>query len=51
MPESPAEQARETVRRARGEIRRLVEEGRRSLQGLSPRPIRRFIEERLRKRR
>ena len=51
MPEEAVKKVREAVRGVEDETRKLVEETRRTRRELTPRPIRRFLEERLKRRR
>lgn len=51
MPEEAAKEVRKVVRGAKDEVHNLIEETRRARRELTPRPIRRFLEERLKRRR
>lgn len=51
MPEEAVEEVKKVVRGVKEETRRLIEETRRARRELTPRPIKRFIEERLKRRR
>jgi hypothetical protein len=50
MPEEAVKKVREAVRGVEDETRRLIEETRRTRRELTPRPIRRFLENRLKRR-
>lgn len=50
MPEKAAEEIRKVVRGVKDETQRLIAETRHTRHELTPRPIRRFIEERLKRR-
>lgn len=50
MPEEAAKKVREVVRGVKEETRKLIKETRRTRRELTPRPVRRFIEERLKRR-
>lgn len=51
VPEEAAKEVRKVVRGVKDETRKLIEETRRARRELTPRPIRRFLEERLKRRR
>lgn len=51
MPEKAAEELRKVVRGLKEEARKLIEETRRTRYELTPRPLRRFLEEKLKRRR
>lgn len=50
MPEEAAEEVRKVVRGVKDEARKLIGETGRTRRELTPRPIRRFLEERLKRR-
>lgn len=51
MPEEAVKEVRKVVSGVKDEARKLIEETRRTRRELTPRPIRRFLEERLKRRR
>lgn len=51
MPEKAAEEVRKVARGVKDETKKLVKELRETRKELTPRPIRRFLEERLKRRR
>lgn len=49
MPEKAVDDIRKTIQKTREETRRLIGETRRTVRGVTPRPVRNWMRERLRR--